>query len=680
MGDLPWIVFFLLALAHFSQAICPSVCECDTDSRNRRRVICSGGGITVPDDVSFSTLDSDVEVVMITGADDLPSNTFNMARSNFAGGPTSLKELHLSFSRLDSIGDRPFQDLNDLQLLNLSYNNIKFISENNFRNLSRLTELHLDNNQISSMPPLLTLRYLTSLKVLSLSNNDIDEVSDGTLDELSRRPRIQLEYLDLSNNPIGRNSAMGTTSTEPNSHTLSSFFFQEFSYLNTLKLSNTSLRNLPWESIQKFSQHLLDLDLSYNSFTSIQAQQLELTRLRNISLRGNPIERIDPGALHGLYLEVLDLGETSQNILAAHTFDGARMEKLILSDMKLDKGLQDALSGLEDDLVSLDVSGNPDLPLASRMFEFLPALREISLARMRLSSLPTGLFWHTNSLEVLDLAENRFRTVAFGVFQPLKELTFLNLSYNLLQDIPLVLATLPALADLDLTANRLQGFPSLMVNTLQYNNTHLRSIDLQQNPWRCDCAVSALLKWVRNRQSTESRPSAIIDNCWNYSDQDRFRVDNADCAVCFTPRALRGTLLRNVPERLLESCSTEPETIGYEEVIQCYTCRNPRQCERVGDMDIVNCDNTYGRVASCMKVEDDEGIKRGCGGPDMEGDDNCSTDLGPFRNFTMCACNSPLCNHGGFLRASADQMFAFISLSLITYGRILSLADSCKAK
>ena len=215
---------------------------------------------------------------------------------------------------------------------------------------------------------------------------------------------------------------MGTT-TEPNSHALSNFFFQEFSYLATLKLSNTSLPDLPWESIQKYSQYLLDLDISYNSFTSVQAQQLELTRLRNISLRGNPLERIDPGALHGLYLEVLDLGETAQNILAAHTFDGARIEKLILSDMKLDKGVQTSLAGLEDDLVSLDLSGNPDLPIESRMFEFLPGLRELSLARMRLNSLPPGLFWHTNSLEVLDLAENRFRTLSSAVLQPLRELT-----------------------------------------------------------------------------------------------------------------------------------------------------------------------------------------------------------------------------------------------------------------
>lgn len=133
----------------------------------------------------------------------------------------------------------------------------------------------------------------------------------------------------------------------------------------------------------------------------------------------------------------------------------------------------------------------------------------------------------------------------------------LNLSYNLLQDIPLTVATLPLLNELDLTANRLQGFPPLLANALQLNNTELRTIHLMQNPWRCDCAVSALLKWVRTSQSAESGPSAIIDNCSSYSEQERFRVDSPDCAVCFTPRSLRGTLVRNVPDRLLEACPAE---------------------------------------------------------------------------------------------------------------------------
>ena len=193
ISDLHRVILLLLGLTQLSAAICPTVCECDTDARGRRRVTCSGGGIKIPDDVYFSTLDTDVEVVIITGAEDLPPNTFNIAaRASFAG-PTSLKELHLSFSRLDSIGDRPFLDLNDLQVLNLSYNSIKFLSDNNFRNLSRLTEIYLDHNQISSMPSLSTLRYLTSLKILDLSNNDIDEVPDGTVDEFLRRPRILLE-------------------------------------------------------------------------------------------------------------------------------------------------------------------------------------------------------------------------------------------------------------------------------------------------------------------------------------------------------------------------------------------------------------------------------------------------------------------------------------------------------
>ena len=130
-----------------------------------------------------------------------------------------------------------------------------------------------------------------------------------------------------------------------------------------LNASNCSLTELPWADIQKYSPLLLHLDLSYNKFTSIRSGQLDATRLRNISLRGNPIDFMEPSSLKGMYLEVLDLGELPPDILVPELFEGVRIERLILADMGLDKKLDDILISLEADLIGLDVSGNPDLPI-----------------------------------------------------------------------------------------------------------------------------------------------------------------------------------------------------------------------------------------------------------------------------------------------------------------------------
>jgi Leucine-rich repeat (LRR) protein len=219
--------------------------------------------------------------------------------------------------------------------------------------------------------------------------------------------------LDISSNPLGAPDIVDHSPALPD------YFFHEFPSLTALNISNCSLSELPWADIQKYSPLLLDLDISYNKFTSIQLGQLDVTRLRNISLKGNPIDQIVPGAMRGMYLEVLNLGELPQDILTPELFNGVRIERLVLSDMGLDKSLQNILLPLADDLVGLDVSGNPDLPVQGRMFEFLPYLAEVSLARMNWDSIKANIFRYENEIETLDLSENRFEWVTPAFFQPL---------------------------------------------------------------------------------------------------------------------------------------------------------------------------------------------------------------------------------------------------------------------
>ena len=124
----------------------------------------------------------------------------------------------------------------------------------------------------------------------------------------------------MSNNPIGEVVIQGVYPSVPDP------FFMDFPALRTLDLANTSLSSLPWPAIQKNSLNLEELDLSNNRFTELLPNQLSLIRnLKRLSLRGNPIGRIQPGALNSLFLDKLDLSGMQQNILIPGVFQVIRL-------------------------------------------------------------------------------------------------------------------------------------------------------------------------------------------------------------------------------------------------------------------------------------------------------------------------------------------------------------------
>ncbi|OQV13402.1 putative Platelet glycoprotein V [Hypsibius exemplaris] len=626
----------------FAWGSCPKRCLCDIDEFGRKRVSCLNGGMVVPDDISM--LDADTKVIIITGFDGSRPNLVNPSIRHPNQWPSSryLEEFHFCYSELDTLGDRPFFQLSEsLLLLNLSHNAITTISEGNFFNLTKVEGLYMDYNQLTSMPSMATLRYMTSLKALTLSFNHIRDISHSDIDTryiYRLRPRAEVEFLDISSNPLG---------VVDHFPALPDYFFYEFPALRAMNASNCSLTELPWADIQKYSPLLTTLDLSYNRFTSIKTGQLDLTRIRTITFRGNPIQTVDPDSFNKMYFQKLDLSELPKTILTPELFVDVRVERLVLADMKIDFPLDDILIPLWPDIVGLDVSGNPDLPLRGRAFEFLPYLSEVSLARMNWNTTKQNLFRYPNEIDYIDLSYNRFYYVQPGFFMPLTGLVTLDLSNNWFYSIPLTVAQ-PTLETLDINNNKLQVFSAQLVELLSAPGSPFKALYLNGNPWRCDCGIAELYQWVQTIKNDND--VTLLDNCSQLYDPDhRLPNHNINCAACMTPRALRGLLLHHVPAQTFETC-TEMETttsFGFveQEIFQCYSCIDPWFCNDVNYMTVVNCDNRYGTVYSCLKIEDIYGIERGCGNPDeWVKQENCEEELGPYKNYTTCTCTTTLCN------------------------------------
>lgn len=166
-------------------------------------------------------------------------------------------------------------------------------------------------------------------------------------------------------------------------------FFQDLTSLRVLNLKNTSIDSIPWNAIQKSNLNLQEIDLSSNRIPAILANQLSLVRnLKKVSLGGNPIREIQPGALNGLYLDNLDLSGLPATVLNPGVFAQARVFRLDLSNMNLVGLNRDVFLPISQDLIGLNVSGNPNLAIQSRMFELLPALKDLTMSRMRKTALP----------------------------------------------------------------------------------------------------------------------------------------------------------------------------------------------------------------------------------------------------------------------------------------------------
>ncbi|XP_046380795.2 toll-like receptor Tollo [Haliotis rufescens] len=331
----------------------------------------------------------------------------------------SLDTLSLAGNRLTRVDPDTLAELPVLSYLNVSHNGIDKLFRNTFKKQQRLFILDVSYNNLTTIPRQ-AFRNLFSLKSLDISHNKLQSVGREAFPGLLNLKQLDLSYNRLDGLPRGLLSDMQA--------------------LLKLNLSHNSLSKLP---NLEHADSLEYLDLSFNELTVLNATTFKtLTYLRGLSLKANQL-----------------------HTLPAYVFeDAVNLELLNMANNQLSNLTEDMFRGLSS-LYYLNLNKNK-LSGTTGAFRELQDLQHLHLRGNQLEEIYRGQF--PDSLEILDLSQNRLNYISHSTFR-----------------------TMLYLKEVKLTENNLTSLPSISVE-LPRDMKPTAKMYISNNPFQCDCELGWL--------------------------------------------------------------------------------------------------------------------------------------------------------------------------------------------
>jgi adenylate cyclase len=428
----------------------------------------------------------------------------------YFGQYKALRSLNLSSNSLAEFPDY-MCDISTLVDLDISFNSISTLPQ--IGRLNSLERLWATNNKLSGPFPS-SANNLTNLREVDVRHNAIDNI-----DVLAQLPK--LEYLMIGHNSIS--SFEGTFTKirvlHLNHNPVTRFDISaHVPTLSNLNIEKAKLAALPDNLFQKIP-NLTKLNLDRNHFVSLSPHIGMLTKLEHLSMAQNLLNSLPPEIGRLVELRYLDLRENNLNSLPAQIWFAKRLETLNLSSNVLNTFPKpgapmpalpesqqttpattpgpggpayngDELGRLEDfyarrpsqasgyvsagtnspgsssrknSVSSVQTTATSAAP-AGRKPSMMSRASEGTIAPMsrKDSSLSNRMVTtFAGTLRQLYLADNRLQDEVFDELALLPELRILNLSYNILYDIPpRTLRRWPQLTELYLSGNDFTALPA----------------------------------------------------------------------------------------------------------------------------------------------------------------------------------------------------------------------------
>uniref|UniRef100_A0A8D0VX01 G-protein coupled receptors family 1 profile domain-containing protein n=1 Tax=Sus scrofa TaxID=9823 RepID=A0A8D0VX01_PIG len=407
--------------------------------------------------------------------------------------------------------------------LDLSMNNISQLPPNPLHSLRFLEELRLAGNALTYIPKG-AFAGLYSLKVLMLQNNHLRQVPTEALQNLRSLQSLRLDANHISYVPPSCFSGLHS--------------------LRHLWLDDNALTEIPVQAFRSLSA-LQAMTLALNKIHHIPDYAFgNLSSLVVLHLHNNRIHSLGKKCFDGLHsLETLDLNynnldefptaiRTLSNLKELHFYDNPiqlvgrsafqhlpELRTLTLNGASQITEFPD-LTGTAS-LESLTLTGAQISSLPQTVCDQLPNLQVLDLSYNLLEDLPS--FSVCQKLQKIDLRHNEICEIQADTFQQLLGLRSLNLAWNKIATIhPNAFSTLPSLRKLDLSSNRLSSFPVTGLHGLTHlkltGNHALQSLISSENfpelkviemPYAYQCCVFGVCENVYK-----------ISNQWNKADNN----------------------------------------------------------------------------------------------------------------------------------------------------------------
>ncbi|KAI6021551.1 hypothetical protein BKA83DRAFT_4283648 [Pisolithus microcarpus] len=319
--------------------------------------------------------------------------------------------------------------------LNLSRNPMVEIPLDFIQSCVTLRELRLSNMAMKKVPQ--SVRHSASLHRLDLSCNRIVDLDDAALERIP-----ELNTLKLQNNRLEQLP----------------WYLPRLCNLKCLNISNNKFVRLP--SVICKLPALVDLDVSFNMITEFPEDIGELTQLESLIFVGNNISKIPGRFCQLVNLKVLDCRRNNISDLSfTHTLPNL---EILSADHNYAHALD--LSHWPCTTQELDASHNDITLLKLVPPTPMPyALTSLDVSYAKLSSLDDFSLSHLSSLQILKLDHNLFRVLPDAIGD-LSHLITLSCSDNHLDALPESIGRLQRLETLDAHNNSLTRIPASIWN------------------------------------------------------------------------------------------------------------------------------------------------------------------------------------------------------------------------
>ncbi|CAJ0581317.1 unnamed protein product, partial [Mesorhabditis spiculigera] len=388
-------------------------------------------------------------------------------------GKDNLYELDLSDNELMRVPTAALETVaNSLSYLNLRRNKISMIDSSQFLGLRNLSMLILSDNVIETIE-MSAFQHLQSLRFLDLSHNPITTWHPQAFAELGH----SISLLNLADT--------GLFSMPKLSH-------RSIRHLN---ISHNKIYDIQKRDLSSFGK--LDvLDVSYNNIHALDSNLFaDLSGLKALNISGNKITQLTEEHFQNLrQLEELYASALPSLVKLPEPYAYA-----YLSHLRVLK-LMDLPSSVRNHNVTEILGYLP--PLRVLMIEIKDEFLDDQLKRA-----------DKRMLRDLMITGSRLKQIAMGALDGLRGLHFhLDIHDTALESFPSSLFnTLSGIhfLSLSLTNNRLATIDPFKFSQMPVVNQHgtvLHSINLRDNPLRCDCDFLWISAWIKHVESLRGTP------------------------------------------------------------------------------------------------------------------------------------------------------------------------------